>query len=603
LRWDAEFLIIPEVVAVPSERNVQGGDSRTSANKLDVKLLKRIVTLARPYWVSEEKWKAWGLLALLGLLLIGYTWSNVRFNEQSGEFTSALAAHDGPRFWRSIFVFLGLLAVAVPIYSYYYYTRDQLAIHWRRWLTDRVMKHYFDDRAFYRLLTRPEIDNPDQRISEDIAYFTQQSLGYLLLFASAVIELLAFSKVLWSISKPLVLFLALYAVAGTLATIGLFSGRMISLYFERLRREADFRFGMVRIRENAESIALYRGEAQEHAQLRRRFDALFANTIQVIRWGLRLNLFTYTYSWLTLALPSVIIAPRVLTGELEVGRIVQATGAFSAVLGAVTVFVNNLEYLSHFAAGVERLDGLMGWVDEPVETDIHRGRIVSREGDQLSFDDVTLQTPNYERTLVRALTFHVAPGQGLLIVGASGCGKSSLLRAIAGLWDSGTGTVVRPPLDELLFLPQHAYMILGSLREQLCYPNLERSVSDVELHDALASVNLTALVERCGGLDGELDFEKMLSVGERQRLALARAILKRPRYVLLDEATSALDADNEAMLYRLLMSTSTTVVSVSHHSALVKYHTQVLELTGDGGWRIHPAEDFRFSVEMEEASL
>ena len=254
-------------------------------------------------------------MGLLGLLLIGYTWSGVQFNQYSGEFTSALAAQDAPRFWHSILVFSGLLVVAVPIYSYYYYVRDKLAILWRRWLTDRILGDYFHNRSFYRLLTNPDIDNPDQRIAEDINTFTQQSLNYLLLFASAAFELVAFSKVLWDISKPLVFFLLLYAATGTLVTIGVFSGKMIKLYFERLRREADFRFGMVRIRENAESIALYHGENQERAQVWHRFGGVFGNFIQLINWGLRLNLFTYAYSLITLALPSVIIAPRVLSGE------------------------------------------------------------------------------------------------------------------------------------------------------------------------------------------------------------------------------------------------------------------------------------------------
>ena len=570
--------------------------------KLDVRLLKRLVLLAKPYWVSPQKWRAWGLLALLFLLLVGYTWSNVKFNEQSGEFTSALAAHDAPRFWRSIFVFLALLVAAVPIYSYYYYVRDVLAIRWRRWLTDYVLERYFDDRAFYRLLTTPEIDNPDQRTSEDVAYFTRESLNYLLLFASAAFELVAFTGVLWSISKLLVLFLVFYAATGTLVTIGVFSGKMITLYFERLRREADFRFGMVRIREHAESIALYRGELQERAQVRDRFGAVFTNFMQVIRWSLRLNLFTYTYSWITLALPSVVIAPRVLSGELEVGRVVQAAGAFAAILSAVTVFVNNMEYLSHFAAGVERLDGFLNALAaQRAQIDDHRRRIVTRESDELVFDDFTLHTPNYERTLVASLNLRVAPGTALLIVGASGCGKSSLLRAVAGLWDSGDGTLLRPPLDDVLFLPQHAYMILGTLRQQLCYPCLTRHASDAELQEVLTRVNLPDLAERCGGFDAELDFEKVLSVGERQRVAFARAVLNQPRYVFLDEATSALDRDNEATLYELLRSTSAAVISVSHHASLLKYHTQVLELTGDGGWRVCPAEEFHFDAEEEYA--
>jgi putative ATP-binding cassette transporter len=567
-------------------------------------MLRRVVKVAAPYWVSGARRRAWARLLMIFALLVASSWSGVRFNEQSGEFTSALAAYDAPRFWRSIGVFVLLMAMAVPLYSYLEYTRFALAIEWRRWLTDWVLERYFADRASYRLAGRPEIDNPDQRIAEDVSNFTHQSLGYVLILTGAVFDLVAFSSALWSISQTLVYFLIFYATAGTLVTAGVFSPRMIGLYFEKQRREADFRFGLVRVREHAESIALYRGEAEERAQVQRRFAALFDNFVRIIRWSFRLNLFSYSYSWMTWALPSVILGPSVLSGEIEVGRVVQAGGAFSAILNALAVFVNNLESLSRFAAGTNRLDYFLQYL-APLPTDAaaERARIVTTEGDDLRIDGVTLQTPDYERTLVRGLTVHVPPGQGLLIVGPSGCGKSSLLRAMAGLWDSGSGTIVRPPLDDLIFLPQHAYMVLGSLRRQLCYPSLHRDVTDEELRDVLTRVNLPELVQRCGGLDQELDFERTLSVGERQRLAFARAVLHQPRFAMLDEATSALDRENEALLYRLLASTATTLVTVSHHASLLPYHRQVLILSDNGRWRVCAAEDFHATELAQEGAL
>ena len=569
-------------------------------NKLNLNLVKRFIILAKLYWLSKEKWKATGLLVLLILLLLGDTWFNVLFNAQSGEFTSALAAGEAGRFWSSIRQYLVLLLVAVPIYSYYYYVRDKLAINWRRWMTQRLLGQYFENRAYYRLLQDPAIDNPDQRISEDIASFTQQSLNFLLLIAGSAFSLVAFSKVLWTISHSLVLFLTLYALAGTIVTFRVFGGRMVLLNFEKLKREADLRFGLVRIRENAESIALYRGERQEQAQVLRRFREVFLNVNRLIQWSLRFNFFTYTYGLITLVLPSVIIAPRVLSGELEVGLVVQAAGAFSAILSALTVFVDNMDSLSRFAAGVDRLDAFVYAIARPgTHIGAERSRIVTREGDQLAMQEICLQTPNYERSLVTGLTCKVAPGESLMIVGASGCGKSSLLRMMAGLWDSGSGQLERPKPEDMLFLPQHAYMVLGDLRRQLSYPTLERTVSDEELREILKRVRLPGLEERCGGFDVDLNFENVLSVGERQRLAFARVLLNHPRYVLLDESTSALDHENESALYREMLATSTTLVSVSHHPRLVKYHSQVLELTGDGGWHLHPADQFRFREETE----
>ena len=568
-------------------------------SKLDLRLLRRFVALAKPFWISEERWKARGLLALLILLLVGDTQFNVFFNQQSGEFTSALAAGDAPRFWLSIRAFAIWLVVAVPIYAFYYYVRDKLALHWRRWMTGQVLDRYFKNRAYYHLLKTPEIDNPDQRIAEDINLFTYQSLTFLLIFTSAGFQLLAFSRVLWTIAHSLAFILVLYAGVVTFVTFRVFSHKMVVLHFRRLTREADFRFGLVRVRENAESIALYHGERQERDQVQRRFASVFTIIDMLIRWSLRLNFFHYAFSLISMVLPVLVIAPRVLSGELEVGRVVQAAGAFAAVLAALTVLADNMESLSRFAASISRLDVLdQNLAPGQTVVDPERGRIISRVGGQLRFEDVTLQTPNYERTLVKGLTAAVPEGKGLLIVGPSGCGKSSLLRMMAGLWDSGTGVIARPAAEEMLFLPQHAYMILGNLRQQLCYPDLRRDVSDEELTAVLKNVNLPHLAAHCGGFERDLDFEKVLSVGERQRVAFARVLLHRPRYVLLDEATSALDTENEAMLYRQLVSTSTTLVSVSHHPSLVKYHAQVLELTADGGWNLCPAAEFRFTDGM-----
>ena len=554
--------------------------------------LPRFVALAKPYWFSEDKWIARGLLALLVALLLGNTAFAVFLNEQSGEFTSALASQDSGRYWISIYKTIGLIAAAAPFYVFYYFVRDKLVNYWRRWLTHNFLDTYFRNTAFYKLAFNADIDNPDQRIAEDINTFTLRSIFYLLLFVETALQLIAFSGVLWSISKTLVLFLMIYATVGTLVTSLVFGRSLVALNLFQLRREADFRFSLVRVRENAESIAFYRGEEPESQNIKRRFGEAYENFNKIINWQWFLNLFQYSYSSVTLIMPGIILAPQVLSGTLEVGRVVQAAGAFAVIFSALTVIVNNFDTLSRFAAGVSRLDKFSKSLEFSArEPSAERDVIKTVEDDRLAIEHLTLQTPDYKRTLVVNLSLEIKPGKGLLIVGASGGGKSSLLRAVAGLWDAGSGTIVRPPLQEMFFLPQRPYMIIGTLRGQLLYPSDKRDVTDDELHDILKTVNLPDVSERFGGLEVEADWGKILSLGEQQRVAFARVLLAKPRYVILDEATSALDSQNEEALYQLLHDSGATLVSVSHRLNIRQYHKDVLELGGDGSWRVVPAED------------
>lgn len=598
---------------------------------LDRRLLQRFGAIAAPYWRGDQRWWARGMLALLVALLLAQTLAAVLLNEQTGEFTSALAARDAERFWAAIRLCIAVSLVAAPVYAFYYFVRDTLGIRWRRWMTHRFLGAYLADRTFYRLNAVEEIDNPDQRIAEDIHTFTQQSLYFLMVALGALIQLLAFMGVLWSISRELVFFLVAYALAGTALTTMVFGKALIGLNFLQLRREADFRFSLIRIREHAEAIALHHGEARESGQAGSRFQAAFDNFRRLLRAQLNLNLFQYVYAFLTVVLPSAIIADRVLSGELEVGRAVQAAGAFAAILGALTVIIDHFEGLSRFAAGTERLHAfaarlgvgtrhagpgevqVAGPVAGPVEgsgagagaptppaVTARPGAIEAVRGPRLALEHVTLETPRHERVLVQDLSLAVEHGAGLMIVGRSGGGKSSLLRAIAGLWDAGAGRIVRPGPREMMFLPQQPYMVLGSLRSQITYPDAETDLLDQDLLGLLERVNLGDLAARFGGLDAELDWAKVLSVGEQQRLAFARVLLAEPRYAMLDEATSALDVANEAGLYGQLAQSSITPVSVSHRPGLLEYHSDVLELDGRGGWQLHPARSYRFEGGNDE---
>lgn len=560
--------------------------------KLNRHLWTQFASIAAPYWRSEKKRTAWALLLALVLLLFGQVWTEVLFIQQTGDFTSALAKNDANRFWRNIYECLAILVIMVPIYALYYFTRDKLGIHWRRWLTAKILDRYFDGRAYYELNSHARIDNPDQRIAEDVATFTQRSLYFLLIFLGSVIQVAAFSGVLWGISQPLVCFLIIYASVGTLVTTLVFGRALIGLNVLQLKKEADFRFGLVRIRENAEPIALYRGESQELAHLNQCFQALFQNNNKLIQGQLLLNLFACAYKWLTIVIPYAIIATRVLSGELEVGRAVQAAGAFTAILTALAVLVDKFDEFSRFAAGIERLDTFVKFLDLRPSQRRPACQIRFVRGKELAIDRLSLRTLDDKQWIVNGLSAVVRPGQGLVIMGPSGSGKSSLLRAIAGLASSGSGTIVRPSLKHMMFLPQRPYMVLGSLRNQLLYPFTNRYHFDDELLEVLESVNLPRLADQFGGLDAEADWGHVLSIGEQQRLAFARVLIAKPRYAMLDESTSALDSRNEERLYQLLSATRTTVVSVSHHDSIRDYHQNVLELMGDGRWRLYPARSY-----------
>jgi putative ATP-binding cassette transporter len=565
---------------------------------------KQFVRVAKPYWLEDEKKKAWTLLLLLIVLMLVETKLAVMLNNQAGEMTSGLAARNGDRFWKSVRACLFVLAFAVPVYAFYYYMRDLFANQWRRWLTSRFLDGYLKGRKYYQLGSDSEIDNPDQRISEDINTFTGRSIHFLLIFIGSIMQLVAFSTVLWSISHMLVGVLAVYALTGTVVALFVFGNPLIHLNFWQLRREADFRFSLMRLRENAESIAFYRGEAQERAHIDSKFDKVIHNFAKLIKKQRALNLFQRTFSQLTLVLPSVILAARVLSGELEVGRAVQAAGAFTAVLSAVGVIVDNFESLSRFVAGIDRLQALANLVlpgaQPKAAADDKHPRIQKRPGKHLALESLTLHPPQSDRVLIKELSLTLKPGDALLITGDSGCGKSSLLRAIAGLWHTGSGVIHHPPLEDFFFLPQQPYLQCGTLRSQLIYPSAQSRLSDEQLLAILEQVHLPHLAERVGGLDAVHDWEKLLSVGEQQRLAFGRVLVHEPTIVILDEATSALDSGNEASLYGRLRESGTTLISIAHRAAVLRHHTHVLRLMGDGAWEVHEASTYQFDGQVAQ---
>lgn len=546
---------------------------------------RRFFDVARPYWTGDRRAVAWAFLIGLIALMLAETRLAVLLNEQTGELTSALAAREGERFWNAVREMLVVLAFAVPVFGLYYYARDAYAADWRRWLTTRFLDAYLSSRNYFQLTADDRIDNPDQRIAEDVNTFTGRSLHFLLILLGSLMQLVAFSAVLWSLSHMLVGFLVLYALFGTVLSLGLFGRPLIRLNYWQLRREADLRFRLMRVRENAESIAFYRGEAQEKRQLHQRLRAALLNTKRLIRTQLGLNLFQRAFSQLSLLVPSVVLAGDVLGGRLEVGQAVQAGGAFAAVLGAVSLIIDNFESLSRFVAGVDRLHVLSEVLLKPQAEEPVPG-IAHAEARDLKLRDLTVQVPGSDQVLVDGLNLTLRDGESLLITGVSGSGKSSLLRAIAGLWTQGSGEVQHPPPQDVFFLPQQPYLQNGTLRSQLIYPSSKTELDDAALTRILEDVQLGGLIERVGSLDAVHDWEKLLSGGEQQRLAFARLLVHEPRMAILDEATSALDEANQQRLYERLVQRGTTLISIAHRPAVARFHRRVLRLLGAGRWEL-----------------
>jgi putative ATP-binding cassette transporter len=387
---------------------------------------------------------------------------------------------------------------------------------------------------------------------------------------------------------------------GGTAVIVFASRKLVALNYDQLRLEADFRYGLVHIRDNAESIAFYRGEQQESREAERRLGGAIRNYNKLIIWEALISVIQRSYDYFSRFLPWLVIAPIYFAKQVDFGVFGQASIAFSQVLFSVSYIVNNIDRLAAFSASISRLEGFQGKVEEISDQNAALQRLSDARTDaaaapSLLVSHVDLVPPHSDRRLIQDLSLEVDPGQRVLVVGPSGCGKTSFLRLVSGLWAPAAGEVQRPPLSELLFIPQKPYMILGSLREQLCYPQEPQRFSDEHLRSVLEEVRLGALVQRYPDFDIKQDWPRLLSLGEQQRLAFARLLLNSPRFVVLDEATSALDVATEKHLYQLLSQREMAFVSVGHRPSLKAFHDVVLELDGQGGWKLIPAASYDFS--------
>jgi putative ATP-binding cassette transporter len=549
-------------------------------------VIKRFCRLGRAFLGASGQGQARWLLGVLLALCLAVGGLQVLVSYAARDFTTALVNRNVVAFYHNLWRYLGAFVLAVPVMVFYRYTGDRLSLSWRQWMTEHLVQRYFSNHVYYRLRSSEIIDNPDQRITEDVKLFTTDVLGYLLVVVNSVVTLAGFVGVLWGISGQLMVGLLLYTGVGTLISV-VIGRRLVGLYFQRYQTEADFRYGLVRVRDHAESIAFFRGERREHQDLLQRFGAVVHNTLETIGWSRNLRVFTHSYNYIALVVPALVVGPMYMRGEIEFGVVTQAEIAFAQVLAAVSVIISYFENLSASAASVKRISDLCDAFDDAEAEEVQMAEAaqiaVSKSRKRLKTKRLTVQTPDSRRTLARNVSFDLKLGERLLIMGESGSGKSSLLRTIAGLWQTGSGVIVRPPLGRMMFLPQRPYMIQGSLRAQLLYPLSENDTQDDEIREVLQVTNLAELLKRVDNdLSEVVDWADVLSLGEQQRVSFARLFLQKPLIAFLDEATSALDESNERLLYARLRSLGLTYVSISHRSTLQEFHDLLLTLHPNG---------------------
>ena len=546
------------------------------------------------YWVCRKFWpkdahnQGMVLLFLLLCLMLSVNVLNVILNVANGAIMNAMNHKDQAQFMVMVIRLLSCFVVGTFVVVLYSFVKAKFAVCWRTWMTSHYLELYFKNRNYYKINQMAHIDNPDERISQDVDAFVSGAGNLMLAVLGGIMTYFSFMPILKEVDPTGSLPWIAFGWSAVFTVIAIFVGRrLVGLNFNQLRYEADFRYSLVHVRNNTEAIAFYQGEQREQSQLKKRFHEVLTNWHQLIGWTRNLGFIQTGSDYFTVAIPFLILGPLYFAGKVEMGTISQASMAFGQVLSALTLVVVEFRTLSMFTANINRLWGFNDALNKPdAGSEPGRSTIDSEIKPELTVEKMTLQTPDYSRTLVVDLTVNVKQGEGLVVMGPSGCGKSSLLRAFAGLWRSGTGRITRPGLEDMMFLPQRPYMMTSaSLREQLLYPKSEGK-SDAELQAALDAVNLGNLAKNHGGFDTVIQWSDVMSGGEQQRLAFARLLLAKPKYAILDEATSALDVQNEEHLYSLLKASGTTFVSVGHRPTLTKYHGAVLQLTGDGGWRV-----------------
>jgi vitamin B12/bleomycin/antimicrobial peptide transport system ATP-binding/permease protein len=554
--------------------------------------------IAAPYFRSEDKWAGRLLLAAVIAIELSLVGIDVLLNQWQNRFFNALQERNWDSFIREIGIFTILAFCAIGLAVYQLYLNQWLQIRWRRWMTSTYLGEWLHDANHYRMqLQGDAADNPDQRITDDVKLFVERTLDIGVGLLSSVVTLASFVVILWGLSaeSPLTIFgrefaipgylvwgALIYAIFGTALTQWIGSP-LVNLDFQQQRFEADFRFNLVRVRENSEQIALLQGESAERQRLSERFARVVDNWYGIMGRTKRLTAFTTSYTQAAIIFPYILVAPAYFANKIQLGGLQQTASAFDSVRRSLSFFVSTYRALAEWRAVVARLDGFEMAIASAASQPTRAGsiRVVASTGsDEIDLRQLLVRLPN-GTPLVSADNFSIRSHERTLVTGPSGAGKSTLFRAIAGIWPFGSGSIAVPALATLMMLPQRPYFPLGSLKAAIVYPAEANAFGSDQIRDVLAAVGLPQLASQ---LEQEAHWNRMLSLGEQQRLGLARALLHAPQYLVLDEATASLDEASEAKLYHLLGEKlpATTIVSIGHRSTLEAFHQRNVVLNRDG---------------------
>jgi putative ATP-binding cassette transporter len=576
------LIIADDLVSNSSGKSMTANKKKAIEKPFDRRAVWRLV---KPYWISEERWKAWGLLAVIIALVLVMVYINVLLTDWNRTMYDSLQNKDYTAFKGLLWQFSYLAFAYIVVATARIYLTQSLQIRWRTWMTDKYMGKWLDHHAYYRMEQGRIADNPDQRIAEDLRSLTSNTISLVLGFISSLVTLVSFVGILWVISGPLsfafmqhdwvipgymVWFAIAYAGVGSWIIWWIGKPLVVQSY-DQERFEANYRFGLIRIREHAEAIALYRGERRERDELNLRFEDIRRNWWDIMRTTKSLNIASNFYGQFAVIFPMLVAAPRYFSGAMSLGVLMQLSSAFGQVQDALSWFINAFTTLADWKASINRLAGFNLAVEQaqkqPASISVARNNVGA-----ILLDKLDLALPD-GRTLIGDVNTAIHPGERILVSGPSGCGKSTLFRAIAGIWPYGAGDIQIPHKAKLMFVPQSSYLPIGTLRSVLAYPADDGAYTDLAISHYLELCRLPHLKDQ---LDVYNNWGNRLSPGEQQRLAFARVFLTRPEVIFLDEASSAMDGETEEALYALLQQElpDAAVVSIAHRETVARYHQQ-----------------------------